>query len=992
MNKMRKIYIIISICLTLILTFQTAVFAGKTVEDAGKAIVTAIVVVAVVVGTAGLISAGSALVAGGAAQIGATAGGAIVATGPTGAQLITGIIYAGGGAAVAKVGIDLLNDGGGGGGGGNTGWPSPTLTPIPTPPDPKTWQITVQINDTGDKAKKVAVIQIKDAAGAYITPPSDYPVYVSHSNSQVNMALGGASSFGVKAESIDTSSYVSIKDVPNLTVSGIPNIIKYALQKQSQLTRLEVLNSAGSVVYALSESMPNPSMPIPFVWSGKDMNGSSVAPGAYSVRIKAVKDDGSAEYSPISVMSVANSIPAENEQQITFDSENKAYVTFFNVSSSSATDFIYVKLKDSSGNAVSEVPTVSKAVVFGGFDSPQLLAKEYTLPNIARFDSTVDSIPLRIEMPGTNASDFGKFNLVFYPEDSSKQCTYSYNSANDEITASDSKGVANRFDEGTNGNEYAVALSIFNYYARRMFEKSGYSIDVKTGTINVDSSVRGHNVVVQSEGEKITVNVDGMDYQYDSSKGTVMTSDTVTWGESAWASLGGGVKSSGVMAMADNTVPSIANLIVLEAICLKRGEFKAALKIYYYMQKVASGDKFKPLDKPVLPEITEAVPNSDFSRVALYGKGRNNSDMKVVVNDSEVKSVQWPSSSDTWEIKDIPLYYGMNKIYVRADSKYEGIKVKSKTITAVRAGGGSGYGVSMALITPSEGYVIGCDFPLDNSIGFNPNSYYVEAKTKIKGRAESDATLYVGNNNIMLNSNGEFDVLIGLILHEGENVVSIRSTKNGGATDFPQKVIGALRFTQYNSNTKQNEKYIIQPGDFLFNEDTSFLGKIIIPLFPDHAGTYIGGGRIVEAIYPNLVNWALYDDPTKANKNSFYGKNRNFYGATRVPYFDEDISNGNQFAARTGVANITKDQVGKNYDIPIKFNLFPAGIYGKYNGGENGFYCSELAYWSWEQIIKTKINDYIPLQKVLFPMNDKDRASLLPSLLYLNSWGVDCEN
>lgn len=69
------------------------------------------------------------------------------------------------------------------------------------------------------------------------------------------------------------------------------------------------------------------------------------------------------------------------------------------------------------------------------------------------------------------------------------------------------------------------------------------------------------------------------------------------------------------------------------------------------------------------------------------------------------------------------------------------------------------------------------------------------------------------------------------------------------------------------------------------------------------------------------------------------------------------------------------------------------GHYDEINNGK--FYCSELAYWIWEQISKQEGIDFgIVRQETMFPpigIDDPDNCSILPAYLFERSMEVKKE-
>jgi len=928
MLKKIRFFKLICLIMVFVLAIQAFVYAGDVVDTVASAVTIVVGVALVVTGVGAAVMAGGLLApAWGTAVAGTTAG---VLAG-TGTALIVG------GDQWSRRDEIRKNYGGGSGAGGGS------ETNNPAPPDPKNWQIEVKINDTGDKTKKTAVIQIKDIySGAYIAPPSGYAAYVSHSNSQVHMTIGGALSFGLKAESIDTSSFVSIKDAPNLTVSGIPNIIKYALSKQSQLARLEVLNSAGAVVYAFSESMPNPARPIPFVWKGKDLGGNNVAPGAYSVRIKAIKGDGSTEYSPISVMSVASSIPADNEQLLTFDSENKAYVTFFNPSSSSATDSIRVVIKDSSGDRLIK----NSSVVFeGGGTAPIIL--QNSLNFALNMTSNIDGVPVKVTIPG--ADDSSKNIKMIINEGGAEQATYEYDPINGTVSLNGSAHTSSKADV------YYGILKMMENIENQVFGQGGISYDKDNNDLKINMSKFANKSGIASD-YKVDISKDANTISTTVSKGSNSVTSTYDLNDNkvtmpadfTWAGDFNWDLTSSNLALIEG--PSVAGVKVMSGDLSFIGESRkilAALNKTLFAAILAK-EYLKvttPMIRPVEPDITDIIWYPSLAKtVTVKGTAGGVLPHIYVTNGSTVREVTGVSySGGIWSV-NISLNNGENMINAVV-STADGREVESGDATVYI---GTNGGPDLILVSPRDRQVFESSvFPFEE----NGNS--------AKGLVSPGYSLSIGGEDISVDSSGNFNDPINIKnLQEGQNNISI-SVSGGHNLSFVRSFIGAYKFI----NDVKSNAYVLRRGDFMFS-NKGLAGFDVIPLEPDHVGVYLGNKKVIDPIMTGIEE---HDLSVKDNNNYYYGEG--FYYATQIPKLADENK-------RSAVVEKIKPYIGTEYDLPINLLTFK----GHYDGADNGkFYCSELGYWAWNQVAGS--NTGINLLNIMYPfrgINDSSN-SILPA-------------
>jgi len=142
--------------------------------------------------------------------------------------------------------------------------------------------------------------------------PSGYKILLSHTNLYAMLyddsGVGLASASGGVGGIDPSAGSVNITSVsPSVVPQGGVAMVNYATASQFENVAITVKDSSGNTVYNINESMPDKNNAIPFTWNTKDMSGSQVPKGTYSVSLKASGSAGT-QYSNTSFVRVAENI------------------------------------------------------------------------------------------------------------------------------------------------------------------------------------------------------------------------------------------------------------------------------------------------------------------------------------------------------------------------------------------------------------------------------------------------------------------------------------------------------------------------------------------------------------------------------------------------------------------------------------------------------------------------------------------------------------
>ncbi|MEA3346472.1 MAG: FlgD immunoglobulin-like domain containing protein [Candidatus Auribacterota bacterium] len=810
--------------------------------------------------------------------------------------------------------------------------------------DPKDLKVELRLlSGSDDNQPKSILVTVKDPATGNIIfdLPAELKLYAGHSNPNLYLVEGYAPPSAAAAGSSDN--FIDINDCPQVSVSGVPSEIKYSLKKQCRSVRMDVIDSSGSVVYALSESSPNPSRPIPFVWKGKDTHGNGVSAGTYSVRLSALKNDGSEEFSPIQVMSIGETIDAGIEYEITSFSGGTATLRVWPpMDGSPDSDTVTVTLKYS-GSVIS---SASHTVTFGGgapTDQPTVSQNPLNYSTIVR--DYIDGVLVEVEFSRGDSivcvtSFLGEPDEIKYEYDVVNGQAKIITSSNTEIyTISDS--------DPHRRDVYYNILYTMDDLIKEIYNKKGIDYDYQTNTLSFSSNL---STIISSvtSGNIIELTTSSGKYNYDVSQNTLSTlsgSDILagvyTWDESNNLAF---IPDSAVAASGVKTMVAEAQPIELTA------SIRLPFSVRNFQTRIDIArrdipEEIYPMERPQEPAIENITwVNRSLGVVKVEGTADMlNSTVGVVINGTNKFNVM-STSNNSWTFtnNNYPLSSGENKINV-ISSSLKGGQVESGDATVYL---GDGNKPDLILVSPR-------DRMAKEHENINSASD-VSIKVDVKGKTIPGAALIVGGKLIFVNSDGSFNSPIELFLREGTNGVSV-SVSGSESMSINKTIIGVYKFV----NGSRTNAYVLRRGDFVFNKGVGLGGGVKgafdwVPFDPDHTGVYIGNGKIREAVWNNIKESALKSD------GSWNGDS--FHAATQIPVLLE-----NEDQIRSNVAGDIESYLNQHpntgYDLPF-LNFFRLKLFGHYDGPNGGFYCSELAWWAWK---KQNINFGITKSELLYP-------------------------
>lgn len=91
---------------------------------------------------------------------------------------------------------------------------------------------------------------------------------------------------------------------------GTPITISYNLPQQAATSKINVIDSAGRLVY--SGNVPPTAGTNQVIWNGQDMSGNTVAPGTYSVQLSALDGDQKAIAASTTVTGYVRGVESQN--------------------------------------------------------------------------------------------------------------------------------------------------------------------------------------------------------------------------------------------------------------------------------------------------------------------------------------------------------------------------------------------------------------------------------------------------------------------------------------------------------------------------------------------------------------------------------------------------------------------------------------------------------------------------------------------------------
>lgn len=436
-------------------------------------------------------------------------------------------------------------------------------------------------------------IQLKNGYGDVLDSlPEGLSLWVRHTNEYAYLVEGSYSYSSFNAQgSSGTDSLINISDFnSSLAIPGYISTIGYSLAEECQAVLLEILNSAGNVVYSLAESVPNPARPIPFVWKGIAMDGTNLTEGSYTVRLKALGENNTVKGSTIRTMYIGGPIEALEDREITYMS-GAAYLTLTAPLIEDITsDTITIMLKVDSGIIAQ---SASKTIDFTkDGESPQESISINSLPhNITKYiDGNL--ITLSFNEDGTTST----------LTDSSTGNRYHFTDGNSDFTIEKSDGTIEmplvhwnvtdpNIVEVSEGG-YEDAAEKVNSLLEQMASSKGITFNSNTGLPIIANLDDGTSFAVEETGDgilSVSVNIpedqtyefaaDFDNWTFSTLFGDVVVADTINLDQISTAAV-----PSGITAMA---VSASKKAEITEKIRVAASVYKGKKK-YSEVKKVAS--------------------------------------------------------------------------------------------------------------------------------------------------------------------------------------------------------------------------------------------------------------------------------------------------------------------------------------------------------------------------------------------------------------------
>jgi hypothetical protein len=608
----------------------------------------------------------------------------------------------------------------------------------------------------------------------------------------------------------------------------------------------------------------------------------------------------------------------------------------------------------------------------------------------------IDGYPAELYFPGTGGSS-GDLTIKMYKGDAGKEITYSFNIYSKEIRINSASGYSQILNYGTEAYDEAgyIIADLMDKIMLEAYAKVGITSDA-SDNIALSKDLRGASLSIRKipEDNKVVFTLSGSGggkyvFDYDTVTGSLRTQGEAlndlysldagtldTWLASLssdyFASLpdAGTVTTAGVRAsmVSSSDIQKLLGLAVIGPANLigTKGKIETGLNL---AAKILSATLY-PKDYVGPVEIISGQLKTDsggniYGLDNIRGTAPPGKTLKVFAGASSYTTTV--RSDGQWQVDDdIMLFAGENKINAVCYGE-DGCEVESGDVTVYRSD------PYCALVLPADRQVVWGDF-VDIGGGIlkckiNLHGYAQEGKevkVKIPGKADK---VYYSDRNWEFRDDGT----IQMDLSEGENQVEIWI----GDRKIIKTVIAAYKF----GNTSANKYYAIRKGDLLFVSKKDNNPFDIIPKEPDHVGVYVGNRKVVEASWQEGVKDI---DFMSDSKNKDYREANFLYAGQPRRIVSQ--------STRNGVAEKAMGHKGESYDWPFVagiLNLITGpqvcpSLLGHYNGPTWGFYCSELAYYVWEEQVglsNVQSSTGFDLNNMLWPFNDKDHCSLLPAKL-----------
>ena len=597
-------------------------------------------------------------------------------------------------------------------------------------------------------------------------------------------------------------------------------------------------------------------------------------------------------------------------------------------------------------------------------------------PSEATLLSNIDGVPVKVEIPGVNSE---VIRVTVFDGSSIDKVWYDYDLNTKNITMNWING-SRTYDPDKEEDFYGYfsMIKIMDDLTRTAFAQSGISYDMasKQLTISQQAYVNKIDPNIQVEtytvddvvNIKLTKGLDVMTCSYDTTSGLATIPKDIIFASNYQYDYSGGVSVASVQAqggLVDNT----ANLVT--------SPFALIFSAYHL------GDQFSTISKDINtqlqpmarledPELSDIDwLNKQQGLITIKGKAKvvKSSELSIYVNNYKITdAISW--LGEDWSVVNYskPVGNGENKVNViiRRD---DGREAESGDVTVYKGSAGK---PDLILLSPRDRQIIS-----NHNI---TKSIYEDENVNVKGQIFPNSIVTISGKSVEVDATGKFNTFKSIRICEGNNAIPVEVMSSSKVL-VDKNVLGAYEF---NVNGK-SQAYILRKGDFAFNLMALSFGLTMfnpVPFSPDHTGIYIGNKTMAECDMKNGVATS----PIESWNNS------GFAGATQVPKLINE-------AMREKVVQkiLTKTDKGYKYDIPISIareNLFRFSLKGHYDGpgNDNKLYCSELAYWAWDETAKENNFTFgVSLGSLLYPdrgSSDVANNSVLPAFLYQKTMEV----
>jgi len=878
------------------------------------------------------------------------------------------------------------------------GAPSPkSLGPAPDIYELNVTSQLTQLNIDGVSSTDI-MIQVKKNGNVINDLPQGWTLYARHSHPESTMIIPGQDYIG----SFDgTLSITEIK--PVAIAKGVPSIIKCKVDAgkitSGMVMRLEIKDTNGNVIYSDESYASSAIEEYEFSWNG----WGAVSADRYDVSVRLGKYD-SGNFVEINK---SGNVPIFIKTNITaFDSpipyasgQSKLNLTSPPDCLHWEKDEIAITLKRADGIEIASNFADPLKITF--IDASLYRVSPSPIPAFT-LNCLLDSAPATFSFPGTG-SGTGNIEVIVYKGDQTKEITYRLNSYNKDIQIVSPSGADQTISYGSNPDLYNdvgyIVADLIDKIINESYGTIGISKD-SSGNISISKDLHGARINIRyfSGDNKYVYTLSGNTsgkyvFEYDIGTGNLRTQgealnslysiDPVEL-DSWLASLSsdqftdlpdpGTVIATGVTTktISSSDIQKLIGLTVIAPVCLSSGA--GLIEGGVLAGHTLGGTLYpKPYAGPV--EITYGYPSVDSNNNVnglsiLKGIALANKPVKVFVYGNTYNATA--NSAGEWEVDNIYLNSGENKFKAICYGD-EGCEVESGDATFYI--GEPFFGVA----TPADRQVVWGDFDADKK--------QINCSFKYAGGAVEGTTIIIKKPGVpeieigrkTADSSWMFNGITALTyFNEGENQIYITAEKNGKTKTIVKNIIVAYKF----SNTNANKYCPIRKGDMLFVSKVYNNPFDAIPKDPDHVGVYVGNRGVVEATW----QYGVVEEDLINGRNPDYHNSNFLYAAQPRKIVDE--------LTRLGVANKAINYKNNNtpYDWPIAARIlnrsngqkWTMSILGHYNGPINGFYCSELAYYVWEETIgKSSIVARTGMDRsiMMWPWNNDNLCSLLPAKL-----------